>query len=144
MALTPVDRPRISRRLKDALIADLVLGDLDETGDHWMDEPLPDEWVWTRHLGRQLGIETAYNPGGIHETLLLILPEVDRLIRTWPPVHDIKTCQALAHEATKHPNPPSAELAEPGRALLAEFHTMNHVSPSASRPSPGVPWTTTR
>jgi hypothetical protein len=93
---------RPSTRLRAALVADLVMNDVDERGDVWLSEPLREEHEWTEHFGRQLGITWMYGDGGVHDTLMLILPEVDRLIRTWPPTRDLKVCRELAHEATKH------------------------------------------
>jgi hypothetical protein len=99
------ERSRISPRLKNALVADLAMENLDADGDRWLVEPLRDEREWTEHLGRQLGMRTTYGPGGIHETLLVLLHELDELIRTWPPRHDAGVCRELAHEATKHLSP---------------------------------------
>lgn len=96
---------RISPRLKNALVADLVIGDLGPRGDRWLTEPLRDADQWTEHLGRQLGMTTTYGPGGIHDTLLVIVLQLDALVRTWPPQHDLAVCRQLAHEATKHLSP---------------------------------------
>lgn len=105
MSLAPTARPRISLRLKNALVADLVVEDVGEEGDHWLVQPLRDEHEWTEHLARQLGMQTTDGPGGIHDTLLMIIGQVDELVRSWPPRHDIKVCAHLAHEATKHLTP---------------------------------------
>lgn len=47
---------RASPRLKNALVADLVFEDLDESGDHWLTDPLGGEYEWTEHFGRQLAL----------------------------------------------------------------------------------------
>ncbi len=105
MRLAPNERLRISGRLKNALVADLVMNDLGEEADHWLVGPLRDEHEWTEHFSRQLGMDINYGQAGLHETLLLIILEIDELIRSWPPRHDIRVCRALAHEATKHLTP---------------------------------------
>lgn len=103
MTATPAEPLRISGRLRDALVADLVLEDL--SSDYWVTTRLHEEWEWTEHLGRQLGLNMA-GPGGLHETLLLMIPEIDdRLRGSWPPQQDIAWCRALAHEATKNLTP---------------------------------------
>jgi hypothetical protein len=96
---------RISGRLRNALVADLVIADVD--ADHWLTVNLRDPRDLTHHLGRQLGLET-YSAGGIHETLMVVLPELDRLLQVWPLRPDVKWCRQLAHDATK--NIPSLDL----------------------------------
>ncbi len=106
MELAATDGPRISGRLKNALVADLVMEDLGPEGDHWLVEPLGDEFEWTEHLARQLGMERTWGPGGIHDTLMVVLDQVDHLLReAWPPRHDLGVCKEIAHEATKHVSP---------------------------------------
>ncbi len=42
----------------------------------------------------------------IHDTLVLVLQDVDHLLREgWPPRHDLGVCKEIAHEATKHLSP---------------------------------------
>lgn len=105
MSLASSEGLRISRRLKDALVADLVMEDLGEQGDRWLVLPLRDEHEWTEHFARQLGMQATYESGGIHDTLLVIIGQVDEVIRTWPPRQDIRVCRELTHEATKHLTP---------------------------------------
>jgi hypothetical protein len=97
---------KISRRLKDALIADLVM-DLDrDDATYWLDEQLKEEHEWTYHLGRQLEIHDVGDVAGTHDTLMVLVRELDELIRDWPPRYDDgRTCRELAHEATKHLSP---------------------------------------
>ncbi|MDQ4092596.1 MAG: hypothetical protein M3143_04045 [Actinomycetota bacterium] len=96
---------RISPRLKNALVADLVIEDLGPRGDRWLTDPMRNPDEWTEHLGRQLGMTTTYGPGGIHDTLLVVVLQLDAVVRTWPPQHDLAACRQLAHEATKHLSP---------------------------------------
>lgn len=105
MVLVPNEQKRISPRLKHALVADLVLEDLADDGARWLVEPLRDEWEWTEHFARQLGVRTTDGPSGVHESLLMIIREIDEMIHVWPPRHDIAVCRELAHEATKHLSP---------------------------------------
>ena len=93
---------RISRRLKDALVADLVFDDLDEEGGRWLRQPIGDEYEWTMDLGRQLGMTHTHGPGGIHDTLMLMIPEIDNMLRAWPPPQMPEALQPLTHEATKN------------------------------------------
>ena len=105
MSVAGIEPPRISPRLRNALVADLVVEDLSDEGDELLLRPLHDPMEWTEHFGRQLGMHTTYGTGGVHDTLLLILREVEDLIRAWPIRHDVGLCRALAHEATKHLGP---------------------------------------
>ncbi|MDQ6796606.1 MAG: hypothetical protein M3011_01040 [Actinomycetota bacterium] len=83
-----------------------MIEQLGPEGDHWLVEPLRDERDWSDHLARQLGMETTYGPGGIHDTLLVALLEIDDLLKgAWPPRHDLGVCKEIAHEATKHLSP---------------------------------------
>jgi hypothetical protein len=83
-------------------------GDDDEwerASDYWLAQPLQDERDWTRNLGRQLGLRDD-EIAGVHDTLLLVVRELDNLIRVWPPpLEDGNACQQLAHEATKNLQP---------------------------------------
>ena len=88
---------------EERLVADLVMEDLGPEGDHWLVDPLRDEWDWSDHLARQLGMKTTDGPGGIRDTLLVALLEIDELLKeAWPPRHDLRVCKDIAHEATKH------------------------------------------
>lgn len=103
MHLASDERRQISPRLKQALVADLVMEDLSRDADHWLVDLPRDESEWTEHLARQLGIARSSSGGGIHDTLLTIVWELDELLDApWPPVHDSTVCRQIAHEATKH------------------------------------------
>jgi len=102
---SPRSDERITRRLRDALVADLVVRELDEEGEYWLTAKLEPR-DWTRHLARQLGIAGTDGPGGIHDTLLVIVREVDRLIGRLRPTDELEeVCKELAHEATKNLQP---------------------------------------
>ncbi len=94
------ERQPISRRLKDALVADLALVDLGADGDFWINNRLRDAEDWTFHLGRQLGLRPTEH-GGTHETLLIVVWQLDEALRQWPPSHDISACKLIARDATK-------------------------------------------
>lgn len=98
---------RISGRLKNALVADLVMKDPTSTdGDYWLAKPLRDEQEWTEHLGRQLGMSGTYGPGDIHSTLMVIVRELNEVVSRWPlPHEDQQACRALASAATKFLSP---------------------------------------
>ncbi len=65
---------RISRRLNDALVADLALGDLSADGDRWFDKTLADEDDWSSHLAsRQLEMTTHAPAADLHDTMLVLL-----------------------------------------------------------------------
>ena len=97
---------RIGGRLKNALMADLVVdADLDE-GDRLLLKGVGNsEHDWTDHLGRQLGLETRYyreaGIAGIHDTLMVLIPELDRMLQQWPPATDNGACSVLARAATQ-------------------------------------------
>ena len=55
---------RASPRLKNALVADLVFENLDQSGDHYLTDPLNDEYDWTEHFGRQLGLVRTWGTEG--------------------------------------------------------------------------------
>lgn len=105
MDRSSVEDKRISPRLKQALVADLVMGDPTRESDHWLVEPLREPAEWTEHLARQLGIRDTLGVADIHGTLLLIVGELDDLIRYWPPPRDGNAWKDLAHEATKSLSP---------------------------------------
>jgi hypothetical protein len=44
----------------------------------------------------------AYFSESIHETLLMVLGQIDELFSHWPPAYDDALCAHLAEEATKH------------------------------------------
>ncbi|HVM07024.1 MAG TPA: hypothetical protein VM345_01055 [Acidimicrobiales bacterium] len=94
----------ISPRLKNALVADLVMADPSRDSDRLLLDPMRDEDDWVEHFARQLHIDAPWG-SGIPDTLVFVLREVDELLRTWPPRHDAETCRAIAHEATKHLRP---------------------------------------
>lgn len=100
------ERIRISGRLKNALIADLVV-EADTVGADrlLLGGVSNDEHDWTSHLGRQLGMPTTYVPhGGVHDTLMVLIPELDILLQNWPLNTDSRTCTTLARAATKSLN----------------------------------------
>ena len=96
---------RASPRLKNALVADLVFENLDQSGDHYLTDPLNDEYDWTEHFGRQLGLVRTWGDGGIHDTLIFILQQVDDLLRTWPPPQSPEDCRPLIEAATRSLTP---------------------------------------
>jgi len=92
---------RASPRLKNALVADLVFGDLDESGDHWLTDPLGGEYEWTEHFGRQLGLRGSDGAEGIHDTLLFLLQQIDELLGAWPPPQTPEDYRPLVEGATR-------------------------------------------
>jgi hypothetical protein len=92
---------RISGRLRNALVADLTdeEADLVEV-DRLLTESMG-ERDWTEHLGRQLGFRTMHSVGDVHATLMVLIPELDRLLRNWPLPEDGKAVGVLALAATK-------------------------------------------
>lgn len=97
---------RISGRLKDALVADYVVEDGDDLEDARRD--LKDERDWTCHLGRQLGFTDTYGPGGIHDTLMQVILQLEPLLRNWPLPADGRDCNDIAESATKSLTPAEA------------------------------------
>jgi hypothetical protein len=104
--MEPVDPivPRISPRLRDALIADLAMEDLSVEGDRWTKLKLREPSDWTEHLGRQLGMTRSWG-SDIHATLLVVVDGLDDLLKDWPPTSEHADCVRVAHEATKHLDP---------------------------------------
>jgi hypothetical protein len=98
--MSQIETPKLSPRLKDALIADLLQDADDDLGDQLLLERFRDEYEWTEHLKRQLGLR-AHGAGDVHETLKVLLPELGRLLREWPLPTDGKACRSLAEVATK-------------------------------------------
>jgi hypothetical protein len=88
--------------MKLALVSDLVLANLDDEYDDWLTNLPHAESMWTWHLGRQLGFTSAFGRGGLHHTLLLLVVELNIVLKEWPPRHDPAICISLAREATKH------------------------------------------
>jgi hypothetical protein len=98
----PNDEYQISPRLKDALISYLVADDLSEEGDYWLRHRLRGPTEWTEHLGEQLRIKDRHGVAGIHDTLLAMIPEIDRLVGNWPPPTTPEQCESLALVAVKN------------------------------------------
>jgi hypothetical protein len=97
------DQPAsISRRLKNALVADLAMTQLDAEGDRWLAEPLQSPSEWTKHFARQLGFPDGVLSECVHEVLLFVLQELDQLIRLWPPTTEGGVTSGIVAEATKH------------------------------------------
>lgn len=95
---------RISGRLKDALIADLVRDPGYEADDIVRRGAGNDPFDWTDHLARQLGLSTRHRDerfAGLHDTLLVVLPELDELLRRWPPEVDARALQPVTESATR-------------------------------------------
>jgi hypothetical protein len=97
---------RISPRLRDALVADQVKNarTIEEVHYALADRPA-DKYDWTHHLARQLGFRytTTRSTAGLHDTLIVLIPELDRMVGNLPlPSEDTATCDHLAHAATDH------------------------------------------
>jgi hypothetical protein len=130
----PPGRPtKISPRLKDALMADRIMTDEDQPDWEWMDHEMKNPEEWTRHLGRQMGmIESGdeYWQAGAHDTLILLIPELDRIVGNWPPPTEATEFEQLAHVATKDLSPLelySTLLAGPPRWRRAKLHSNRSV-----------------
>ncbi|MGQ0434233.1 MAG: hypothetical protein ACT452_17745 [Microthrixaceae bacterium] len=95
---------RISGRLKDALIADLVRDPEYDADGILRRGAGNDPFDWTDHLARQLGLSTRYRDerfAGLHDTLLVVLPELDELLSRWPPEADARALQPITESATR-------------------------------------------
>jgi len=95
------DEPlRISPRLRDALVADLM-EEADEEERDWLlsDKRRRDEHECTEDLARQLGFQRTYDPV-VHDLLLFVLPELERLLNQWPLPEDNKECAFIVKHAT--------------------------------------------
>lgn len=92
-----------SRRLKNALLADLAMKELDKAGDHWLTEPLNDPEQWTDHLARQLGFRRR-PPWHLQETLMVVVVQLDEVLQDWPPRVDLARCAEIVGVATKDLN----------------------------------------
>lgn len=100
MALYDDDYLQISRRLKDALISDIVLDDLSPEADELLARRLR-SWELSGHLARHLGLGYDWRgTAGLEATMVFMLSELDDLLRTWPPIADIERCRSIAHAAT--------------------------------------------
>ena len=94
---------RVSGRLKNALISDLVLDDLGPEGDALLRTQFADNFEATEHLARQLAMDDHRAAASdVHTTLLFILEQTDDLLRSWPPPTTPETCRPLADAAVKH------------------------------------------
>jgi hypothetical protein len=106
MALASSDDKPVSRLLKNALVADLVMEATSQECDYLLTEPQNDDREWTNNLGRQLEMDThgkMWEVGGVHATLSFLVRMIDTdLMSPWRPPHELVLCQELAHEATKH------------------------------------------
>ena len=94
---------RISSRLKDALIADQVRDDTYDPDYVLRTGAGNDPVDWTEHLARQLGLSTRYHEhgvAGLHDTLLVVLPELEDRLRRWPLVVEARDLQPVAESAT--------------------------------------------
>jgi len=98
-------QPRISSRLRNALVADLVESEQDVSEVDRLLTQRMDEGDWTDHLARQLGFRSTHGVANVHDTLMVLIPELDRLLRTWPLPVDGKAVATLAREATKSLTP---------------------------------------
>jgi hypothetical protein len=91
---------RISPRLRDALVADLMEEADEEVADWLLSERRRnDEHECTEDLARQLGFRQTYGPV-VHDVLMFMLPELDRLLRQWPLPQDNKECAFIVKHAT--------------------------------------------
>ena len=116
MGAVRLEDPQVSPRMRDALIADLAMEDLTVDGDHWTRARLREPRDWTEHLARQLSLKSHYY--GVHDTLLMIVEQLDALLREWPPPTDPNVCLNIARQAIKNLDPLelySMLLAGPGR-----------------------------
>src|SRR5665213_2578463 len=76
---------RVSGRLKNALISDLVLDDLGPEGDALLRTQFSDNFEATEHLARQLAMDDHRAAASdVHTTLLFILEQTDDLLCSWP------------------------------------------------------------
>lgn len=81
------------------------------TGRHWRTTD------WTENLARQLSID-LWSQAGIHDTLMVVVPLLDDLLRAWPPPHTPTDCLPIAEVATRNLTPIEVYatfLAGPGR-----------------------------
>ena len=107
MAIFDDYEERISPRLADALVADLIIAGEED------DERVRDrrrrfeERAWTDDLARQLGMrrDATYAVPGLHTTLLFLVRVLDDHVRHWPPGTDHTQIQPLAHSATQDLTP---------------------------------------
>lgn len=109
MALEP-EPLRIGGRMKNALIADLVheADDIEEADHYLLEGVSNDEYVWTEHLGRQIGMRHT-NGYGVHDTLMVLLRQLNEWVNDVPIGADARACSSLAEMAIKHINPSEVE-----------------------------------
>lgn len=95
-----------SGRMKNALVADLVK----EAGtdklrvDRLLRQRMgPHEW--TENLARQLGVTDEDDAWTLHDTLMVLVPELDRLLKNWPLPESHETCTLWARSATRSLGP---------------------------------------
>jgi hypothetical protein len=95
----------ISRRLRDALVADLVADEDDPAEvDRLTRARIKDADEVRRHLGRQLGFWYIDGSGDIHATLQTLVPELERMLSAWPLPEDGRQAANLAQLACKDLN----------------------------------------
>ena len=102
--------------MRNALVAERVFQNLDDLA---LTIPLNDEHDWTELLGSQMGVTVSYR-ADLHSVLLFMLPEIERLLRPWPPPQSHEAWLPLANVAAQGLTPQqlyAALLAGPGRWL---------------------------
>jgi hypothetical protein len=102
---------RISPRLRNALVADKVAGcDDAEEGDRHLLRTSSDCSEWTAHLARQLGMgEHLYLPDDVHATLMVVIGELDRVLRDPALLRSTTEPREIAEAATRHLGAEEAE-----------------------------------
>lgn len=119
-----MEERRLSPRLRHALIADIVM--TDAVDDYDPDDLYAPSTLWeaTLELARQLRVRVVAREaaaGDVEATLRFLLPQLDDLVRNWPPqLNEGRTCQDLARETTK--NMPAVELFATLMAGPPEWH----------------------
>jgi hypothetical protein len=77
----------------------------DEDADYLLsDKRRKDEREVTEDLARQLGFQRPWE-SVVHETMLFVIPELDRLLAQWPLPEDNKECTFIVDHATKSLRP---------------------------------------
>lgn len=103
--MEPLEPKPFSGRLKNAVVADRVMDPNEDDPGYWLTRT-QDGYASTGHFARQLGfVEEGRYLTGLHDTLGMILEEIDGWLRTWPPPSDANACRPIVHEATKHLRP---------------------------------------
>jgi hypothetical protein len=101
---------RIGGRLRNALVADLVMACEDrEEGNRHLRWSSNDQHEWTRHLARQLGMRANYVRADDHDTLMVVVAELERILRTPALLRSHSEPDTIAQTATKHINADQAE-----------------------------------